>query len=98
MNDIPGTGRPDELPPMGTGGGIMRGSDPSTGAMQPGTGSLIDDTATEPPDEQEALQREGDEKTAWPGQEGWTGDRQANSGDVDVDADESGFAGSGRQG
>lgn len=96
MNDILGKGRPDELPPMGTGGGIMPGPEPSTGALQPGTGSLIDDTATEPPDEHEALQRDGDDKTAWPGQAGWTGDPGTNSGDVDpYDADESGVSGSG---
>ncbi len=95
MNDTPGTGRPGELPTMGTGGGIMPGPEPSTAAMEPGTGSLIDDMPTEPPDVRESLRREGDDTTAWPGQEGWTGDREADSGDGDVDADESGGAGAG---
>jgi hypothetical protein len=64
-------------PVMGTGGGLM--GIPSTPDFEPGTGSVTDDTSQESPEAQEALEREGVDKTAWPGQEGWTGDPGSGS-------------------
>lgn len=97
MQDYPEERRSDEVPYMGSGGGLMpAGIDRE--AFEPGDGTLTGDRAADSDvgAERETSEREGLDRTARPGQEGWTGDPGANTGDVDnYDADASGVSGSG---